>query len=203
MSLPNRDLIQALIKQARIVSFQPWQATHPAAAIALFQQADDQGRYLSDADLQQLQQLAPDVAAYLSVVQQLRDQVTEIVGEARAQLLATFPTITEPGGGLYPPERADACWRDFWHFLRCITYGIAGQQVCYTSPAGLNAMQQLYQQLQVPLDAMVVGLEGIKAASLKRIDAVPPETLSPYFDHLIAQLSHFRSSGSAHPGAGS
>ena len=27
-------------------------------------------------------------------------------------------------------------------------------------------MQLLYQELQVPLDAMIVGLEGIKAASL-------------------------------------
>ncbi|MEM9816615.1 MAG: phycobilisome protein, partial [Cyanobacteria bacterium P01_D01_bin.6] len=87
-------------------------------------------------------------------------------------------------------ERADACWRDFWHFLRCITYGIAGRRTDYTSPDGLHHMQVLYQELQVPLDAMVVGLEGIKQASLKRLGTTSVE-LAPYFDHLIIQLKQF------------
>jgi hypothetical protein len=76
--------------------------------------------------LQQIQQLVPSSTAFISVTKDLRDRVHEIVDEARTQVLATFPNITQPGGGLYPPARADACWRDFWHFLRCITYGIAG-----------------------------------------------------------------------------
>lgn len=193
MSVQRSEAIQTLIKKARIVSFESWRSTHSAAAIALFQAADDQARYLTDEDLQQIQTLAPSTAALIPVVQLLRDRVTEIVDEARSQVLSTFPTITQPGGSLYPPERADACWRDFWHFLRCMTYGIAGQQTHYTSPDGLAAMQQLYQTLQVPLDAMIVGLEGIKTASLKRIDS--PDPLAPYFDHLIAEMSRFQTDG--------
>ncbi len=53
-------------------------------------------------------------------------------------------------------------------------------------------MQLLYQELHVPLDAMVLGLEGIKTASLKRVDPSQEEKLAPYFDHLITQLSQFR-----------
>lgn len=192
MLVQRSEAIQLLIKKARIVSFESWRSTHPAPVVALFQTADDQARYLTDADFQQIQTLAPATASLIPVAQQLRDRVTEIVDEARSQVLMTFPTITQPGGSLYPPERADACWRDFWHFLRCITYAIVGQQLHYTSPEGLAAMQQLYQTLQVPLDAMIVGLEGIKTASLKRIDSHPPETLSPYFDHLISAMSQFR-----------
>ncbi len=186
------DAIRELIQKARIVSFTSWQSTHPAEAIALFQAADDQGRYLSQADCAHLQTLVPSRAEGLPVVQQLRDQVAEIVDEARAGVLDTFPTITQPGGGLYPSERAEACWRDFWHFLRCITYGIAGQHLDYTSPEGLHYMRLLYQELQVPLDAMVVGLEGIKTASLNRVALGQPDALAPYFDHLIVQLSQFR-----------
>jgi Phycobilisome protein len=181
-----------LIQKARIVSFSTWQDSHSAASIAQFQAADDQGHYLTDQDLEQIQTLSPDSSQLLPVVQLLRDRVSEIVDEARAQVIQTFPTITEPGGGLYPPERATACWRDFWHFLRCITYGIAGQRTDYTSPEGLHYMQLLYQELQVPLDAMVVGLEGIKAASLKRVEPNQSETLAPYFDRLIEQLKQFR-----------
>lgn len=196
MAVQFSDAVKVLIQKARMVSFEAWRETHPVEAIALFQAADDQGRYLSDSELQQLRQLAPNVAASLPVAQLLRDQVADIVTESRAQVLDTFPTLTQPGGGLYPAERADACWRDFWHFLRCITYGIAGEQVNYTSSEGLHYMRLLYRELQVPLDAMVVGLEGIKSASLKRIppELAPnsPDRFAPYFDHLIDQMRQFQ-----------
>ncbi|BAY99396.1 phycobilisome protein [Tolypothrix tenuis PCC 7101] len=191
------EKVRELIKKARIVSFATWQNTHSAEAIQLFQAADDQGCYLTDEDLQQIQQLGSANTALIPVSQKLRDRVSEIVDEARSQVLATFPNITQPGGGLYPAIRADACWRDFWHFLRCITYGIAGQHTDYTSSDGLHYMQLLYQELQVPLDAMVVGLEGIKTASLKRVEPKQQAIVAPYFEHLIEQLKQFRSGISA------
>ncbi|MEM9117104.1 MAG: phycobilisome protein [Cyanobacteria bacterium P01_F01_bin.56] len=187
---PLNEKIRELIQKSRIVSFTTWDETYPADLIQLFQTADDERRYLSDEDLQQIQELAPETEALLLMAQSLRDQVVFIVDEARESVLSTFPNITQPGGGLYPQERADACWRDFWHFLRCITYGIAGRRTDYTSPDGLHHMQVLYQELQVPLDAMVVGLEGIKQASLKRLGTTSVE-LAPYFDHLIIQLKQF------------
>ena len=52
-------------------------------------------------------------------------------------------------------------------------------------------MEQLYQELQVPLPAMVTGLIGIKKASLRRFPAASHAALAPYFDHLIARLSTF------------
>jgi Phycobilisome protein len=186
------ETVKALIAQARIVSFATWSATHPAVAIARFQAADDAGQYLTDEDFSTITALAPAASGLIPVTQQLRDQATEIVDAARANVLATFPAITEPGGGLYPAARAAACWRDFWHFLRCITYGIAGQHTDYTSASGLQAMNLLYQELQVPLAAMVQGLEGIKTASLDHCEPEQRETLAPYFDHLIAQLSCFK-----------
>lgn len=181
-----------LIQKSRIVSFASWQDQYSAETIQYFQAADDQKRYLSDTDLEQLQQLAPSTSDFIPVVQQLRDQVNEIIQEARAKVLQTFPTITQPGGGLYPEERANACWRDFWHFLRCITYGIAGQRLDYTSAEGFQSMGLLYQELQVPLDAMILGLEGIKTASLHRVEAQQADVLAPYFDHLIQKLQPFQ-----------
>jgi Phycobilisome protein len=187
------EAVKELIIKARIMGFDGWQSTHPERAIAIFQAADDQSRYLTDAELAELAQLVPAMAARLPVVQLLRDRAVEIVDEARATVLEQFPQILAPGGGLYPAERADACWRDFWQFLRCISYGIAAGPVEYTSDAGLEYMQQLYQALDVPLDAMVVGLEGVKTASLTQIATMPhpPLDLAPYFDHLIDQLKRF------------
>jgi Phycobilisome protein len=183
--------VMALIQKARIVSFATWSDSHPAAAIQIFQQADDDRLYLTDAELQQITELVPNQAQFTAAVTLLRDSVVDIVNEARAGVLQAFPNIMEPGGGLYPAERADACWRDFWHFLRCITYGIAGQRTDYTNREGLHYMNLLYEELQVPLEAMVVGLEGIKVASLKRVKPDQQELLAVYFDKLINRLKKF------------
>jgi hypothetical protein len=185
--------VKELIIKARIMGFESWQSTYPERAIAIFQAADDRSQYLTDVELAELAQLIPVTAAVLPVVQLLRDRAAEIVDEARATVLDQFPQILAPGGGLYPAERADACWRDFWQFLRCISYGIAAGPVHYTSDSGLEYMRQLYQALDVPLDAMVVGLEGVKTASLTRIASMPPVPLdlAPYFEHLIDRLKRF------------
>ncbi|EDX83668.1 Phycobilisome protein [Synechococcus sp. PCC 7335] len=187
-----------LIPKARIMSFAGWTDVD-AKAIAYFQTADDESRYLTDEELSKIDSLTnqSDLAlravglSATEVASTLRSQAPDIVDEARAVVLTTFPDILEPGGGLFPPQRAEACWRDFWQFLRCITYGIAGQQHHYTSTAGLAAMEQLYEEVQVPLPAMVAGLIGVKRASLRRFPIETYAALSPYFDHLIARLSTF------------
>jgi hypothetical protein len=187
------DRIKELIARARIVSFTNWES-HPAESIAIFQAAEDARVYLTDADYAKIMALSPQTSSLIPIAQLLRDRVVEIVDEARVEVFAQFPQITEPGGGLYPPERAEACWRDFWHYLRPITYGLSGGYAEYTSAPGLENMRILYQELQVPLDAMTVGLEGMKTASLKRIDVSQHAIVSPYFDHLINQLRSFTTS---------
>ncbi len=180
-----------LIPQARIVSFASWKNLHSDEVIAIFQKADDQGRYLTDEELFRLEQLIPDSSATLKQVRLLREEAANLVTQSREKVLANFPKITEPGHDLYPPERAQACWRDFWHFLRCITYGIAGKNTQFTSPEGLKNMQLLYQELQVPLDAMIYGLEQLKTASLEQFSSQEQDLLALYFDHLINALKQF------------
>jgi allophycocyanin-B len=180
-----------LIQKSRIVSFQNWEKTYTPEVVAILQQADDESRYLTDQDIQKITKIAPHLANSLTQAQRLRDRATEIVNHARAEVLAAFSQITEPGGGLYPPMRAEACWRDFWHFLRCITYGIAGQSTNYTSQEGLSYMEELYQELQVPLDAMVLGLKTLKVHSLQQFSEQEAKDLSPYFDRLINRMEQF------------
>jgi Phycobilisome protein len=192
MDFQLSDRAKQLIPKARIVSFATWDDLHSPETIARFQAADDTGRYLTDIDLAGLTD-SPAVQG----VRLLRDRADEIVTEARSQVLEQFPQITEPGGELYPPLRAQACWRDFWHFLRCITYGIAGGSTDYTSDEGLQYMELLYQELKVPLPAMVVGLEALKEASLQRLGHDRSMEFSPYFDRMISELKRFRNEASS------
>jgi len=187
------EKVQELIKKSRIVSLD-WQE-YPDAVVDIFQQADDQGRYLTDEDIKQIEAAIPSLASGLTQGKLLRDNVVEIVDNARTVVLDAHPGITEPGGGLYPAMRAEACWRDFWHFLRCISYGISGQRVDYTSDRGLGYMEQLYQELQVPLDAMILGLEQLKIFSLKYFETTQQNDLEPYFDPLIESMRQFSQVG--------
>ncbi len=189
------DKVKELIKKSRIVSFTTWQEKYSEQVIDIFQKADDEGRYLSDRDIQQLNKLTPELEESLAQAKFLRDNAPDLVGKAREEVLAAFPNITAPGGGLYPPMRAEACWRDFWHFLRCISYGIAGVSIDYTSEKGISFMEQLYQELQVPLDAMVLGLENLKFYSLQEFAAEKRSDLEPYFEQLINQLKQFSTNG--------
>lgn len=187
------DKVKELIKKSRIVSFD--EQDYPPKLATIFQQADDEGRYLTDEDLEQIENIAPHLSQGLAQGKILRDNVVDLVSNARAVVLDAHPGITEPGGGLYPPVRAEACWRDFWHFLRCISYGISSQRIDYTSDRGLDYMEQLYQELQVPLDAMILGLEQLKVFSLRHFDAAQQNDLEPYFDRLIESMRQFSAVG--------
>lgn len=186
------DKVKELIKKSRIVSFESWQ-NYPPEVIDIFRQAEDQGLYLTDEDVERITTSVPSLSQGLAQGKVLRDNVDHIVSQAREVVLAANPQITQPGGGLYPPMRAEACWRDFWHFLRCISYGISGQSVKYTSDRGMGYMEQLYQELQVPLEAMILGLEQLKYFSLKEFEPEQHNSLEPYFDHLIESMGQFSS----------
>ena len=192
MSSQLSERAKKLIPLARIVSFATWKSLYSEEVIQIFQQADDQGRYLSDEDLEQIKGISLDTSSSVKRARLLREKASEIVAQAREQVLATYPQITQPGGDLYPPERAETCWRDFWHFLRCITYGIAGNNPQFTSESGLENMRLLYQELSVPLEAMICGLENLKTISLQQFKPEEQGELTPYFDHLIMALKQFQ-----------
>ncbi len=182
-----------LIENAQIINFQSWQTAYQSDVIHLFQVANTERRFLSDEDWRLLQSMVPSCTNVMTVANMLRDDSNIIVNAAKEQILQTFPNITQPGGDLYPPIRSESCWRDLWNFLRCISYGVAGQIPDYTCPQGLSYLQMLYQELDVPLDAMLVGLKSLKADSLKRIEAAQQDVVAPCFDHLIAKLELFES----------
>jgi len=191
MTMQLSERAKQLIPQARIVSFATWKNLYSDEVIAIFQEADNQSRYLTDEDLERLKNLDPNLSLMLEKARLLREQAPNLVADARKKVLADFPHITELGNDLYLPERAEACWRDFWHFLRCITYGIAGSSPQFTSPEGLKNMELLYQELRVPLSAMLCGLEELKIVSLQQFNFEDRDLLSLSFDHLITELKNF------------
>jgi Phycobilisome protein len=91
----------------------------------------------------------------------LRDNKDGIVRAAQAGITERHPGIREQGGGLWPQFRADACWRDMENFTRVASYGCVGDEQ-YLNEEGCVLMDDIYDCLEVPRDAM---LTGIKAAA--------------------------------------
>jgi allophycocyanin-B len=59
------DRARQLIPKARIVSFATWSNDYPAQVIAIFQKADDEGRYLTDKEIEQIKTLSPSLSSSL------------------------------------------------------------------------------------------------------------------------------------------
>ncbi|MEZ2229576.1 MAG: phycobilisome protein [Microcoleus sp.] len=188
------DRAKELIPKARIVSFTAWKNLYSEEVIAIFQAADNRGQYLTDEDLEHIQNLVTDNFLMVEQAKLLREQAPNLVANARAKVLAEFPNIAEPGNDLYPPARAEACWRDFWHFLRSVTYGVAGKNPEFLSQEGLKNMELLYQELGVPVPAMLCGLEQLKTVSLQQFSSEEQDLLGLNFDYLITALKQFSQS---------
>ncbi|MEZ2230589.1 phycobilisome protein [Microcoleus sp.] len=188
------DRAKELIPKARIVSFAAWNNLYSDEVIAIFQAADNRGQYLTDEDLERIQNLVTDNFLMVEQAKLLREQAPNLVANARAKVLAEFPNIAEPGNDLYPPARAEACWRDFWHFLRSVTYGVAGKNPEFLSQEGLKNMELLYQELGVPVPAMLCGLEQLKTVSLQQFSSEEQDLLGLNFDYLITALKQFSQS---------
>lgn len=99
--MPLSDRARQLLPQARLTTFQAWQTEIPAELLTRFQAAEEEQRFLTDADLVAIA-LACLPNANPTAARFLRDDADELIAIARADLLDRFPGITELGGALYP-----------------------------------------------------------------------------------------------------
>ncbi len=131
-----------------------------------------------------------------AVLIQLQSQVPGLVDSAREALLTQQPGLVQPGGALFPQERADACWRDCFHFLRISLYAVAAGETRFTDPAGLDAMQELYDVLKVPVPALLVALTQLRDLACKAYSHAGAkhdvDLLESALNHLIKKMSAFQ-----------
>ena len=125
-------------------------------------------------------------------LEELQAKLPELINEAKRILLKRIPNITEPGGSLYPKERAEACWRDCFHFARISIYGTAAGNTDITDKEGVKAVQELYSILEVPVNALVICLKELQvkcreiySESTQQKDL---ELLDGCFNHLVATM---------------
>ena len=185
MNLQNTDF-KTLVQTAQVQGLSLNQDL-PQATRRILERADQAQRQLTNAELARICQISGIDQSLPGSLIQRSDQ---LVNQAREHLVKTQPHLVQPGGALYPQDRAEACWRDCWNFLRVITYAVACNQSCFTNASGMAALRELYRRMNVPIEGMNIALDQLKALALEGFSRSNEQQLiSDCFQHLRDQLN--------------
>ena len=185
MNLQNTDF-KTLVQTAQVQGLSINQEL-PQATRSILERADQAQRQLTSDELSTICQVSGIDGSLADNLIQRSDQ---LVNQARAHLIATQPHLVQPGGALHPEDRADACWRDCWNFLRVITYAVACNQSCFTNPSGMAALRELYRRMNVPIEGMNIALGQLKEEALKGVSrSNDRQLIRDCFQHLHAELN--------------
>ena len=122
---------------------------------------------------------------------QLQEQADSLVAQARSVLDRQFPDLCQPGGALHPQDRAEACWRDCWNFLRVVVYAVAAGRSQFTDPEGMVALRELYVRMNVPIKAMRTAMQTLQELCIATTPQSSDQALvRACFDHLLDNLNN-------------
>ena len=184
MSAPTNDTIRQLAAKAQVLGL-PQHPNLSESSRQLLQHADQERRLLSSSEIQSLCQLSGVMAAPL---EQLQDQAQPLVDQARRDLLEAQPHLVKTGGALYPEHRAEACWRDCFHFLRVCCYAVAVAQPKFTNPQGMAALGELYAALGVPVDGLLLALARLQELGAQSYSESAPSSDVTLLDEAFCEL---------------
>ena len=178
--------VQRLIGQARVLGLSQ-NPEVPAEVRRCLASADQQRRGLHNEEILHICSLS---GVDPCLPRTLQDRAEGLVTEARRHLLVQQPQLTAPGGALHPEERAEACWRDCWHFLRVLIYAIASGRSAFTDPEGMAALRKLYALKGVPTHGMTIALEELHHLTQKETqNPDQQQQISACFQHLMRTLN--------------
>ena len=182
----QNERMQHLLLRAKVLGLSH-DLNLPENSRRCLQQADAERRHLNPAELELVCAIS---GTHVRLPQVLQDQADELVEAARHHLLQHQPELTSPGGALHPRERADACWRDCWNFMRVITYAIAAGRSTFTDPDGMRALRELYTLMGVPIDGMTIALNELQRLTLQESsDPAERSMTTACFEHLLGNLN--------------
>jgi len=185
LNLQNTDF-KTLVQAAQVQGLSINQDL-PQTTRSILERADQDQRQLTTAELATICQVS---GIDQSLPDSLIQRSDQLVNQARAHLIETQPHLVQLGGALHPQDRAEACWRDCWNFLRVIIYAVACNQSCFTNPFGMAALRELYRRMNVPIEGMNIALGQLKELALEGVSrSNDRQLISGCFLHLQNELN--------------
>jgi phycocyanin beta chain len=140
-------------------------------------QADAQGQYLSDSQINALKALVADSNKRTDAVDRITANASAIVANAARALFDEQPSLTAPGGNAYTSRRMAACLRDMEIVLRYVTYAIFTGDASVLEDRCLNGLRETYLALGVPGASVAVGVQKMKEAAIAIVN--DPSGITP------------------------
>lgn len=180
----SRATFKALIAKAQVCGLHH----HPKInqhSRQLIKTADQEKRMLNSVEIESICTQAGTNQRAISLT---TCEAANYVDRCKQTLQTRQGHLFEEGGALYPTERADACWRDCWNFLRVASYAMASDTPECTDAEGIQAVRQLYTLMNVPAEGMTLALQTLSqlvTTDLQKKD-LPKEALciEKAFTHL-------------------
>ncbi len=152
-------------------------------------EADDELRYPSVGELENVKSYMASGAQRLQIAQILTDNKKRIIDEAQKRLFNKRREYVQPGGNAYGDRQYNQCLRDYDWYLRLITYGIIAGSKDPIETIGLVGVREMYNSLNVPIIGMIEAIQFLKEASLSLLEAQAAAEAAPYFDYVINAMA--------------
>jgi len=155
---------------------------------ALINPADEKGKYLDTAALEQLKRYFESGNLRVRAATVISNTASAIISKTVATSLL-YGDITLPGGNMYPTRRYAACLRDLTYFLRYATYAMVAADASILDERGLNGLKETYVTLGVPIDRVIEALNAMKGVLNESVGTEAGQEMGVYLDHIISGLS--------------
>lgn len=130
------------------------------------EQADRQGSYLSENEINGLSSMVADSNKRLDVVNRLTSNASTIVANAYRGIVADNPQVFNPGGACFHHRNQAACIRDMGFILRYVTYSMLAGDASVMDDRCLNGLRETYQALGTPGNVVASGIQKMKDAAV-------------------------------------
>ncbi|MEM8807989.1 MAG: allophycocyanin subunit alpha-B [Cyanobacteria bacterium P01_G01_bin.38] len=150
-----------------------------AKAIA---QSDSSNRFLSSAEITQLQDFFNNGAQRISAAQKLAANEQKIVDEGSKRFWSQCPNTPSNSGR---PQKTALCQRDQGWYIRLVSYCVLAGNAKPLEDIGLDGMREMYVSLGVPLANLKVAMRSLKEVAMGILSSDEGTLAAPYFDQLI------------------
>lgn len=152
-------------------------------------QADDELRYPSSGELQNIQDFMKTGEQRTRIAGTLSENEKKIVDQASKQLWKKRPDFIAPGGNAFGQRERALCLRDYGWYLRLVTYGILAGDIEPIESIGVIGAREMYNALGVPVPGMAEAINCLKEASISLLSPEDAAETAPYFDYIIQAMS--------------
>lgn len=145
-------------------------------------QSDRADRFLSSAELTQLQDFFSNGSLRISASEKLAANQQKIVEEGSKRFWAQCPNTPSNSGN---PQKTSLCQRDQGWYIRLVSYCVLAGNSKPLEDIGLDGMREMYVSLKVPLANLKLAMRCLKEVAMGVLTSEEGALAAPYFDQLI------------------